>query len=149
MAYDWPGNVRELENAIERAVVLGSTDMIVPDDLPETLIEAGPTTVVRQRPPAAVARSFTTRSEQTKKELIVNAFDCRRRQLQRRGAAARPPPQLPAPVDPEPESEGAAEEVLVKVNPALQDGCFVSLHTTPEGLDLGCVRETPDGLFPP
>jgi transcriptional regulator with PAS, ATPase and Fis domain len=22
--YDWPGNVRELENAIERAVVLGS-----------------------------------------------------------------------------------------------------------------------------
>ena len=26
MAYDWPGNVRELENAIERAVVLGSTD---------------------------------------------------------------------------------------------------------------------------
>ena len=24
--YDWPGNVRELENAIERAVVLGSSD---------------------------------------------------------------------------------------------------------------------------
>ena len=24
MAYDWPGNVRELENAIERAVALGS-----------------------------------------------------------------------------------------------------------------------------
>ena len=44
MAYDWPGNVRELENAIERAVVLGSTDLIVPDDLPEALIEAGPAT---------------------------------------------------------------------------------------------------------
>ena len=24
IAYDWPGNVRELENAIERAVALGS-----------------------------------------------------------------------------------------------------------------------------
>jgi Nif-specific regulatory protein len=40
-AYDWPGNVRELENAIERAVVLGSTEMILPDDLPEILFETG------------------------------------------------------------------------------------------------------------
>ena len=38
-AYDWPGNVRELENAIERAVVLGSADMILPEDLPESLRE--------------------------------------------------------------------------------------------------------------
>ncbi|HXI22730.1 MAG TPA: sigma 54-interacting transcriptional regulator [Pyrinomonadaceae bacterium] len=38
-AYDWPGNVRELENAMERAVVLGSNEMILPDDLPEILFE--------------------------------------------------------------------------------------------------------------
>jgi Nif-specific regulatory protein len=37
MRYDWPGNIRELSNAIERAVVLGSSDVITPDDLPETL----------------------------------------------------------------------------------------------------------------
>ena len=37
--YDWPGNVRELENAIERALVLGSSDMILPEDLPEALSE--------------------------------------------------------------------------------------------------------------
>ncbi|HYX29032.1 MAG TPA: sigma 54-interacting transcriptional regulator [Pyrinomonadaceae bacterium] len=37
--YDWPGNVRELENAIERAVVLGSAEMILSDDLPEILFE--------------------------------------------------------------------------------------------------------------
>jgi transcriptional regulator with GAF, ATPase, and Fis domain len=37
--YDWPGNVRELENAIERAVVLGSTNIILPEDLPEALLE--------------------------------------------------------------------------------------------------------------
>src|SRR5437763_7098185 len=42
-AYDWPGNVRELQNAIERAVVLGSTEMIMPEDLPEALVEAGDT----------------------------------------------------------------------------------------------------------
>ena len=40
MRYTWPGNVRELENAIERAVVLGSSDLIVPEDLPETVLEA-------------------------------------------------------------------------------------------------------------
>ncbi len=37
--YDWPGNVRELQNAIERAVVLGSSDEIVSEDLPESLLE--------------------------------------------------------------------------------------------------------------
>jgi Nif-specific regulatory protein len=37
LAYDWPGNVREMENAIERAVVLGNTDMLLPEDLPEAL----------------------------------------------------------------------------------------------------------------
>src|ERR1043165_7368744 len=42
--YDWPGNVRELENAIERAIVLGSTERIQPDDLPEFLIERMPST---------------------------------------------------------------------------------------------------------
>jgi Nif-specific regulatory protein len=41
MHYDWPGNVRELENALERALVLGSSDTILPDDLPESLLEAG------------------------------------------------------------------------------------------------------------
>lgn len=37
--YDWPGNVRELQNALERAVVLGSSDHIRPEDLPEALLE--------------------------------------------------------------------------------------------------------------
>lgn len=40
--YDWPGNVRELENAIERALVLGSGDSIDPEDLPETILEGSP-----------------------------------------------------------------------------------------------------------
>jgi transcriptional regulator with GAF, ATPase, and Fis domain len=36
----WPGNVRELEQAILRAVVLGSHDWILPDDLPRDLSKA-------------------------------------------------------------------------------------------------------------
>jgi transcriptional regulator with GAF, ATPase, and Fis domain len=38
LCYDWPGNVRELENIIERAILLGSTEMILPEDLPESMI---------------------------------------------------------------------------------------------------------------
>jgi len=37
LSYDWPGNVRELENAIERSIVLGNTDTILLEDLPETI----------------------------------------------------------------------------------------------------------------
>jgi Nif-specific regulatory protein len=40
-SYHWPGNVRELENAIERAVVLGSGPSILPEDLPEAVLESG------------------------------------------------------------------------------------------------------------
>ncbi len=39
MNYDWPGNIRELENAIEHAIVLGASDEIRPEDLPEALLE--------------------------------------------------------------------------------------------------------------
>jgi len=34
MKYNWPGNVRELENVIERALVMGKGDAILPQDLP-------------------------------------------------------------------------------------------------------------------
>ncbi|MGB0036770.1 MAG: sigma-54 dependent transcriptional regulator [Candidatus Acidiferrales bacterium] len=37
MAYDWPGNVRELENAIERAIALGSGPVLHVGDLPSNL----------------------------------------------------------------------------------------------------------------
>ena len=37
MAYDWPGNVRELENAVARAVALGSGPIVGVMDLPSNL----------------------------------------------------------------------------------------------------------------
>ena len=40
--HDWPGNVRELENAIERAVVMGMTEVILPEDFPELYETLGP-----------------------------------------------------------------------------------------------------------
>ena len=37
--YHWPGNIRELENVIERAIVLGSGELITPDSLPAHLTQ--------------------------------------------------------------------------------------------------------------
>jgi len=34
LEYEWPGNVRELRNALERAVVMGNGQEILPEDLP-------------------------------------------------------------------------------------------------------------------
>jgi len=68
MNYDWPGNVRELENVIERAVVLGSTDRILPEDLPEAVLESAETvTVARTGYHDAVRRA--------KKHLIIKAVE--------------------------------------------------------------------------
>ena len=67
MSYKWPGNVRELENALERALVLGSTDSIIPDDLPEAVLEAGPTVT-------ALADKYHGSIKETKKQLILHAL---------------------------------------------------------------------------
>jgi len=48
--YDWPGNIRELENALERAVVLGSSDIIQLEDLPESIREIARPADVMQAP---------------------------------------------------------------------------------------------------
>ncbi len=69
LSYEWPGNVRELENAIERAVVLGVTDHILPEDLPEATLEseAATTSVPAPRYHEAVT--------QTKRQIILSAMD--------------------------------------------------------------------------
>jgi DNA-binding NtrC family response regulator len=39
MAHDWPGNVRELENLMERAVVLGESGEVQPEDLYDSALD--------------------------------------------------------------------------------------------------------------
>jgi len=39
-SYGWPGNLCELQNALERAVVLGSGEWIEVEDLPQEIVEA-------------------------------------------------------------------------------------------------------------
>ncbi len=53
MAHDWPGNVRELEHALEHAVALASSEILLPTDLPPAL------TGRPQPPPSLPARRMT------------------------------------------------------------------------------------------
>ena len=68
LTYDWPGNVRELENAIERAVVLGTTDLILLEDLPEAILETESRTM-------AAPTKYHEAVAETKKQLILQAMD--------------------------------------------------------------------------
>ncbi len=67
MQYSWPGNIRELENAIEHAIVLGLTDEILLEDLPNALLE-------EQSSGLGTARYHDTLN-QTKKQLVLAALD--------------------------------------------------------------------------
>jgi Nif-specific regulatory protein len=66
--YDWPGNIRELENALERAVVIGSSDRILAEDLPETLLESA------QSGGSAPAK-YHHAIRNLKKQMILGALD--------------------------------------------------------------------------
>ncbi len=70
--YDWPGNIRELENAIERAVVLGTTDLIRPEDLPEAILESS---VDDHGESGASGSKFHEAVKETKKRTILEAIN--------------------------------------------------------------------------
>ena len=64
--YDWPGNVRELENAIEHAVVLGMSDILEVEDLPESILEKGLS-------PATRGAGYHNQIKELKRQLILQA----------------------------------------------------------------------------
>ncbi|HWM91220.1 MAG TPA: sigma 54-interacting transcriptional regulator [Thermoanaerobaculia bacterium] len=69
LRYSWPGNVRELANAVERAMVLGSEDLIRPEDLPETVTES-----VTSGAPVPVS-SFHEAVNEQKRRLVLAAVE--------------------------------------------------------------------------
>lgn len=71
MHYDWPGNVRELENCIERAVALGSGEIIDFDDLPPAVRAVAP-----KRSTSAVSESYdSTDLEDIERATIQRVFE--------------------------------------------------------------------------
>jgi two-component system NtrC family response regulator len=69
-AYAWPGNVRQLENTIERIVVLGSSDRLTVNDLPDFLRPP------RRHPaePRSAGASEGISLEEVQRDLIVQAL---------------------------------------------------------------------------
>ena len=47
LRHDFPGNVRELKNALEHAVIMARSDVVQPQDLPQTMQAAAPRTSKR------------------------------------------------------------------------------------------------------
>jgi transcriptional regulator with GAF, ATPase, and Fis domain len=68
MQYDWPGNIRELGNAMERAVVVGSSSLILPEDLPETLLDSA-------QLPSTTTAKYHSAVQTLKKQLILNSIE--------------------------------------------------------------------------
>jgi len=66
MHQDWPGNVRELENTIERGVLIGSGENLLPEDL---ILDAGPPDISATVSPTA---GITVR--EMEKQLITNTL---------------------------------------------------------------------------
>jgi DNA-binding NtrC family response regulator len=56
-----------LENAVERAVVLGTTELIQPEDLPEALLE-------KQSVPGVQVTEYHQSVKETKRQLVIKAF---------------------------------------------------------------------------
>ena len=68
VSYDWPGNVRELENAVERALVMGLSDMVLLEDLPESLLE-------QNTPDETGEGRYHAKVKELKKQLILDAVE--------------------------------------------------------------------------
>lgn len=65
--YHWPGNIRELENALEHAIVLGSTNAILPEDLPEAILET-------ESPASELKAQYHVAMKDFKKQLVRQAL---------------------------------------------------------------------------
>jgi len=70
--YNWPGNVRELENIIERAIVMGKENTILPEDLPSEISKASDTS----RLGLTTGKTFfKQRVANLERELIIEALE--------------------------------------------------------------------------
>jgi len=65
--YDWPGNVRELENAVECALVMGSSEIVLLEDLPESLLEQSTSAEVHEG-------RYHASVKELKRQLILDAI---------------------------------------------------------------------------
>lgn len=68
--YRWPGNVRELHNVVERAVLLGKSDVVRPEDLPPNLHATGAAAAA-----PADGRSLKQALENPERQIILEVLE--------------------------------------------------------------------------
>ena len=73
--YAWPGNVRELRNTIERAVILGSSERIGKDDLPDNMVPAAGTPAIGDRVPLSTIEELHIRRVMANTASLQEAAD--------------------------------------------------------------------------
>ena len=69
-AYAWPGNIRELQNVVERSVLLGKGELILPGDLPREV--AGSTSY---RAPRVGQRTLKEALEEPERQIILEVLE--------------------------------------------------------------------------
>jgi DNA-binding NtrC family response regulator len=74
--YPWPGNVRELENAIERAVVLSTGEVLTEDLLPASVRQRGENATTGLLPPVLPPNgiAFKDAVSQYERQIIIRAL---------------------------------------------------------------------------
>jgi len=82
LKFDWPGNVRELENVCERAVVMASGPVILPEDLPLSLSVP----ILPDMPAITAGRSLKEIVADVERQVILKVL---RENNWHRGAAAQ------------------------------------------------------------
>jgi DNA-binding NtrC family response regulator len=66
--YPWPGNVRELRNAMERAVLLSRSELILPEHLPARVRDA-------EEQPVPAEKADPARLEEVERQAILQALE--------------------------------------------------------------------------
>jgi DNA-binding NtrC family response regulator len=94
-AYSWPGNIRELENAIERAFVVESSNLIQKKSLPEAVLVGrftnSPIGALNSAPLGSTALDYETFKEQAEKDFIIQALKTNKGKINQTVAQANIP----------------------------------------------------------